>query len=170
MLTEPTFLIVDDDNPKDQAAQLRDSLRVAGLSGAVEYATSPAEMLEVVRRTLPSLVLLDHHWPEIGIEKVLQQIRRAAPSTRVVLYTGKSIEPSTIIDCARYGVTQYLMKGSVTGDDLAKKLSVLASDPDNTLRANIDETESAAIITEQGGQENHRERSQDGSSFCNQFA
>ena len=26
------------------------------------------------------------------------------------------------------------------------------------LRANIDETESAAIITEQGGQENHRER------------
>ena len=39
-----------------------------------------------------------------------------------------------------------------------------------TLRANIDETESAAIITEQGGQENHRERSQDGSSFCNQFA
>ena len=32
------------------------------------------------------------------------------------------------------------------------------------------ETESAAIITEQGGQENHRERSQDGSSFCSQFA
>ena len=40
----------------------------------------------------------------------------------------------------------------------------------NTLRANIDETESAAIITERGGQENHRERSQDGSSFCSQFA
>jgi hypothetical protein len=39
-----------------------------------------------------------------------------------------------------------------------------------TLRANIDETESAAIITEQGGQENHRERSQDGGSFCSQFA
>ena len=40
----------------------------------------------------------------------------------------------------------------------------------NTLRANIDETESAAIITEQGGQENHRERSQNGSSFWSQFA
>jgi long-subunit acyl-CoA synthetase (AMP-forming) len=39
-----------------------------------------------------------------------------------------------------------------------------------TLRANIDETESAAIITERGGQENHRERSQNGSSFCSQFA
>jgi hypothetical protein len=39
-----------------------------------------------------------------------------------------------------------------------------------SLRANIDETESAAIITEQGGQENHRERSQDGNSYCNQFA
>jgi hypothetical protein len=39
-----------------------------------------------------------------------------------------------------------------------------------SLRANIDETESAAIITERGGQENHRERSQNGSSFCSQFA
>lgn len=133
MLTEPTILIVDDDNPKDQAAQLRDSLRVAGLSGKVEYATSPAEMLEIARRTPPSLILLDHHWPEIGIEKVLQQIRRDVPSTRVVLYTGKNIEPGTIIDCARYGVAQYLMKGNVTGDDLAKKLSVLSNDPDNTL-------------------------------------
>jgi hypothetical protein len=41
---------------------------------------------------------------------------------------------------------------------------------ESALRANIDETESAAIITEQGGQENHRERSRDGSSFGNQFA
>ena len=38
------------------------------------------------------------------------------------------------------------------------------------LRANIDETESAAIITEQGGQENHRERTQDCCFFRNQFA
>jgi hypothetical protein len=45
-----------------------------------------------------------------------------------------------------------------------------ARDGSITLRANIDETESAAIITEQGGQENHRERSQDCCSFRNQFA
>jgi len=133
MSTGPTFLIVDDDNPKDQAAQLQQSLTVAGLSGTVEYATSPAEMLEVVRRNSPSLILLDHHWPEIGVEKILQEIRRTAPSARVVLYTGKSIESTTIIDCARYGVAQYLMKGSITGDALAKKLSVLTHDPDNTL-------------------------------------
>lgn len=39
-----------------------------------------------------------------------------------------------------------------------------------TLRANIDETESEAIITEQGSREKHRERIEVGSSFCNQFA
>jgi hypothetical protein len=40
-----------------------------------------------------------------------------------------------------------------------------------SLRANIDETVTEAIITEQGGQEkNHRERSQDGSSFRSQRA
>ncbi len=38
-----------------------------------------------------------------------------------------------------------------------------------SLRANIDETEFAAIITEQGGRENHRERNQDCSSFSSQF-
>ena len=35
----------------------------------------------------------------------------------------------------------------------------------DALRANIDETESAAIITERGGQENHRERSQNAVPF-----
>jgi len=133
MVTTPTFLIVDDDNPKDQAAQLRQALRVAGLSGTVEYATSPGEMLEMVRGSTPSLILLDHHWQEIGIEKMLQELRRSAPSARVVLYTGKSIEPSTIIECARYGVVEYLTKGNVTGDELAKKLSMLTNNPDNTL-------------------------------------
>jgi len=38
-----------------------------------------------------------------------------------------------------------------------------------SLRANIGETLTAAIITEQGGKENHRERSQERSSFCRQF-
>jgi len=37
------------------------------------------------------------------------------------------------------------------------------------LCANNDETLTAAIITEQGGKENHRERDQDCCSFCNQF-
>jgi hypothetical protein len=40
---------------------------------------------------------------------------------------------------------------------------------DETLRANNDETLTAAIITEQGGKENHRERDQDCCSFFNQF-
>ncbi|HXP83786.1 MAG TPA: hypothetical protein VN841_03665 [Bryobacteraceae bacterium] len=39
-----------------------------------------------------------------------------------------------------------------------------------TLRANIDETLTAAIITEQGGKEKHRERSQEYCSFPSQFA
>ena len=41
--------------------------------------------------------------------------------------------------------------------------------PNKPLRANIDETLTAAIITEQGGKENHRERIQECSFFCGQF-
>ena len=39
-----------------------------------------------------------------------------------------------------------------------------------SLRANNDETLTTAIITEQGGKENHRERDQDCCSFPSQFA
>jgi hypothetical protein len=38
-----------------------------------------------------------------------------------------------------------------------------------TLRANIDETLTAAIITEQSGKEKHRERSQEFNAFWSQF-
>jgi hypothetical protein len=41
---------------------------------------------------------------------------------------------------------------------------------ENALRANIDETESAAINYRAGGQENHRERNQECSSFPSQCA
>jgi hypothetical protein len=51
-----------------------------------------------------------------------------------------------------------------------KFLRIAPCGSEYSLRANIDETESAAIITEQGGRENHRERDQDCSSFSSQFS
>jgi len=75
----PLFLIVDDDNPSDQAAQLRQSLEVARLAGTVDFASSPAEMIECLQRQTPALILLDHHWPEVTIDRVLDDIRRIAP-------------------------------------------------------------------------------------------
>ena len=64
----------------------------------------------------------------------------------------------------------FYYQGRISWEELFPDPDQPSGPPDASLRANIDETESAAIITEQGGQENHRERSQDGSSFCNQFA
>ena len=134
MTNERLFLLVDDDSPADQAARLQQSFKLAGLTGRVTFASSPAEMLQKVREEIPALILLDHHWPEVSIDKVLQGLLREAPRTRVVLYTGKTIDPSTILECARNGVAEYLMKGAAVGDALAKKLSILADDPENTLK------------------------------------
>ena len=72
-----------------------------------------------------------------------------------------------VVTASRTSVVPWTTSRASSALDGSFALSGLAQ---GTLRANIDETESAAIITEQGGQENHRERSQDGSSFCNQFA
>jgi hypothetical protein len=50
-----------------------------------------------------------------------------------------------------------------------KILNALLESIRQSLRANIDETLTAAIITEQGGKEKHRERSQEFNAFCSQF-
>jgi len=132
MSVERLFLVVDDDRPADQAAQLRQSFSIAGLAGRVAHASSPSEMLEKVKKESPTLILLDHHWQEASVEKILQSLVREVPKSRVVLYTGQKINPSAVLECARSGVAEYLEKGS-SGDNLAKKLSFLADDPNNTL-------------------------------------
>ena len=76
MANKPLFLIVDDDSPADQAARLQQSFELAGLGGNVSWATSPAEMFQTVKTNAPTLVLLDHHWPEVSIDKVLQGLLR----------------------------------------------------------------------------------------------
>ena len=79
MSGRPLFLIVDDVNPSDQAAQLRKALQIVNLGGDVDFAASPAEMLERLRKRIPAVILLDHHWPEMAIGKILDELRRTAP-------------------------------------------------------------------------------------------
>ena len=91
------------------------------------------------------------------------------PNLRQLREFGETLK--TMIQVARFN------RGSDTaGEHKAPFLPAIASKRPflglfgATLRANIVETLTAAIITEQGGKENHRERSQDCYSFRNQFA
>jgi cyclopropane fatty-acyl-phospholipid synthase-like methyltransferase len=103
-------------------------------------------------------------------ERLRAFIRKASPKAKNVLELG----------CGTGSVLKHLAKEyDVCGLDLSKTMLSIAQEKvpqarlsrqDMALRANIDETLTAAIITEQGGKENHRERSQDCCSFCSQFA
>ena len=70
---------------------------------------------------------------------------------------------------AHLSVTLLVVPNMTREKFAAELLSYISRRGVKTLRANSDETLTAAIITEQGGKENHREREQDCCSFCNQF-
>ncbi len=134
-MPNPSFLIVDDDDPSAQSSNFKEALKLSGLKGSVDFAASPAKMLEKLRgQEAPSVILLDLHWPDFPISSILEGVRNTSPESRVVLHTGKSIEPELIIACARGGVAEYLVKSTLPTDRLVQKLWMLAERSDNTIR------------------------------------
>lgn len=125
------IVVVDDDNADDFAQQIRENLP-ASSEAIVSTARSPGELYG--RSSVhPALILLDHHWPEINIEHVLERCQKEFPKARLVMFTGKSLEPTAILQCAKYGVAEYLVKGTFGGDIFARHLYMIATDPDCTI-------------------------------------
>jgi ActR/RegA family two-component response regulator len=55
------------------------------------------------------LILLHHHWEGTSITQILERIGRAQ-DTRVVVFTGQSINVHDLIECVRSGVADYWPK------------------------------------------------------------
>jgi hypothetical protein len=100
-------------------------------------------------------------WAEAVSKRRMEDLRRDSPEALCLpgpiasMGVGKVVQTPSLL-LMLYGGTLYR--------------EIFLDGRELPLRVNIDETESAAIITERGGQENHRERSQNGGSFCSQFA
>jgi len=83
-------VVVDD---VDEVRRLvRTALRFRGPFAVVGEAATGLEAVEVVRDRQPELVVLDLGLPDLGRHDVLTRIRAAAPATKVVIFTGATLE------------------------------------------------------------------------------
>jgi DNA-binding NarL/FixJ family response regulator len=105
---QPVRLLIVDDHPV-----VRDGLRSMLTDDEVEVvgeAGSGAEAIERTVETMPDLVLLDMHLPDIDGIVVLQRLKEAAPNTVVLIFTMHDDAPLVrrAIDA---GAAGYLLKG-----------------------------------------------------------
>jgi two-component system, NtrC family, response regulator AtoC len=99
-------ILVIDDEPI-----LRESLTVALGSSGYEVLTagSGEEGLEVFSREKPDVILLDHWLPGINGDRVLENIKEAAPETPVIIMTAQgSIELA--VNLMKLGAFDFLVK------------------------------------------------------------
>lgn len=141
---ETVRILVADDHPL-----IREGVRVALESAAdieiVGMAGNGAELLPMIAREGPDLVLLDIQMPLMDGLACLEVIRRRHPGVRVVIFSHLS-EPEVIQTALKRGATGYVVK-SIDADGLASALRqaydgtvfhALGSseaDPDATARA-----------------------------------
>src|SRR5215212_3182158 len=100
-------VLIVDDHPITRAA-LASLLQAHGFSVAGEAADGE-EAIELARRVLPDLVLLDLSMPGLGGLPALTRLREAAPETEVVVLTASGTEEN-LLAAIRAGAAGYLLK------------------------------------------------------------
>jgi DNA-binding NarL/FixJ family response regulator len=100
-------ILLVDDHPITRAA-LSSLLEGHGFSVAGEAADGE-EAIELARRLLPDLVLLDLSMPGLDGLQALPRIREAAPETEVVVLTASGTEEN-LLAAIRGGAAGYLLK------------------------------------------------------------
>ena len=100
-------ILIVDDHPITRAA-LSSLLEGHGFTVAGEAADGE-EAIELARRLLPDLVLLDLSMPGLDGLQALPRIREAAPDTEVVVLTASGTEEN-LLSAIRGGAAGYLLK------------------------------------------------------------
>jgi DNA-binding NarL/FixJ family response regulator len=83
----PILVVICDDDP-DMLLLMRVSLGIHPRIEVVAEARDGAEALRHVQDSCPDVVVLNVEMPHMGGLEVLPQIKRACPSSEVVLFTG----------------------------------------------------------------------------------
>ncbi|MBI5106248.1 MAG: SpoIIE family protein phosphatase, partial [Solirubrobacterales bacterium] len=114
-----TILLVEDDD--GDALLVEDLLEEAGLDGRLARARTIAEALPALAAG-PACVLLDLGLPDAMGLDALERVRDAAPDTAVLVLTGLD-DTQRAIDAVAAGAQDYLVKGRVGPDELARAIS-----------------------------------------------
>jgi len=120
----PLRVLIADDHPL-MLAGIRRALERSHNIEVVGEAHSGPEVLELVRRRRPQLVLLDLRMPGMSGSECITQIRDSWPEIKVVVLSALE-DPVTIEDALSAGASAYVVK-SVISSDIASVLRQAAN-------------------------------------------
>jgi DNA-binding NarL/FixJ family response regulator len=109
-------VLIADDHPLMIAA-IRSALEADRSMEITGEATSGAQVLPLIARALPDVVLVDLNLPEVDGLTCLERIREQHPKVKVIVFSAVD-DPDRIAHALRSGACAYLVK-SVDPSDLA---------------------------------------------------
>jgi DNA-binding NarL/FixJ family response regulator len=112
--SEPLRVVIADDHPL-MLAGIRRTLERSENIEVVGEARSGPEVLDVVKRSKPEVVLLDLRMPGMSGDECIEQIRTSWPDIKVVVLS--ALEDSQSIDAAlSAGASAYVVKSVMPAD------------------------------------------------------
>ena len=102
----PSQLLVIDDDPSNREAM---SLLLASAGYQVQSASSGEEALELLQKNSFEVIITDLFLPGISGIDILKKVKEDAPSSSVILITGKA-SAETAVEAMKSGAFDYLLK------------------------------------------------------------
>lgn len=100
-------ILVVDDEPEILIA-VDTCLRLAGFDNVITIEDS-RDVIRLVERQIPCLIILDLNMPHINGNRILKIIRKTYPRIPVIILTG-SIDAETAVRCMKIGAMDYIVK------------------------------------------------------------
>jgi len=100
------ILVVDDEEAI--LLSIDTTLQLAGINNVLTCSDS-RQVMTIVEKRSPSIVLLDLNMPHLDGEAILEQINSHYPNISVIIITGR-IDAQTAVDCMKSGAFDYIVK------------------------------------------------------------
>ncbi|WP_419176928.1 sigma-54-dependent transcriptional regulator [Desulfosediminicola sp.] len=100
------ILVVDDE--ESILLSVDTILQMAGMNNVITCSDS-RQVLSIVERNSPSVVLLDLNMPHVNGEAIIEKLSAHYPRIPIVVITGR-IDAETAVDCLKSGAADYIVK------------------------------------------------------------
>ncbi len=104
----PTHPILVVDDEEGILFSIDTTLQLAGITNVLTCSDS-RQVMSIVQRRTPSVVLLDLNMPHVDGEAILDRIAVRYPEIPVIIITGR-IDAETAVDCMKTGAFDYIVK------------------------------------------------------------
>jgi CheY-like chemotaxis protein len=112
---KPSILLVDDSEDFTRAT------KILLQEYELEVALSGSDALELIDKKAPDIMLVDLVMPKMSGLELIKTVRDSYPDITIVALTAID-EEETLNECRSMGVTEYLIKGALTTEQLKETI------------------------------------------------